>query len=85
MTQWAKNLPAKQGLQEMQFRSLGQENPLEEEMVTHSGILAGKIPWTEEPGSYSPWGHKESDTTEHTQQQPSVTPRANSLLFQVIV
>ena len=65
MTQWVKNLPAIQELQEMRFRSLGQENPLEEEMVTHSSILAGKIPWTEEPGSYSPWGHRESDTTEH--------------------
>ena len=32
-------------------------------MATHSSILAWKIPWTEEPG-YSPWGHKESDTTE---------------------
>ena len=34
-------------------------------MATHSSILAWKIPWTEEPGGlYSPWGHKESDTTE---------------------
>ena len=33
-------------------------------MATHSSILAWKIPWTEEPGSYSPWGRKESDTTE---------------------
>ena len=31
-------------------RSLGQEDPLEEEMATHSGILAWKVPWTEEPG-----------------------------------
>ena len=35
-------------------------------MATHSSILAWKIPWTEEPGGdYSPWGHKESDVTEH--------------------
>ena len=35
-------------------------------MVTHSSILAWRIPWTEEPGGlYSPWGCKESDTTEH--------------------
>ena len=34
-------------------------------MATHSSILALKIPWNEEPvGRYSPWGHKESDTTE---------------------
>ena len=39
-------------------------------MATHPSILAWRIPWTEEPGGYSPWGRKESDTTErltHTQ------------------
>ena len=35
---------------EMPVPSLGWEDPLEEEMATHSSILAGKIPWTEEPG-----------------------------------
>ena len=45
--------------------SLGQEDPLEEEMSTYSSILAWKIPWIEEPGSYSPWDAK-SDMTEHT-------------------
>ena len=35
-------------------------------METHSSIPAWEIPWTEDPGSYSPWGHKESDTTEYT-------------------
>ena len=44
---WVKNLPA---MQETQVRSLGQEDPLEKEMVTHSSILAWEIPWTEEPG-----------------------------------
>ena len=34
----------------MQFLSLGQEDPLEEELATHPNILARKIPWTEEPG-----------------------------------
>ena len=34
----------------MGVRSLGQEDPLEEGMATHSGILAWRIPWTEEPG-----------------------------------
>ena len=38
-------------------------DPLEEGMATHSTILAWRIPWTEEPGGYSPWGRKESDTT----------------------
>ena len=42
-----------------QIRSLGQEDPLEKGMATHSTLLAWRIPWTEEPG-----GFKESDTTE---------------------
>ena len=42
-----KNLFAKQ---ETQVRFLGQEDPLEKEMATHSSILAWEIPWTEEPG-----------------------------------
>ena len=37
-------------MQEMWVRSLSQEDPLEEEMATHSSILAWEIPWTEEPG-----------------------------------
>ena len=45
-----KNLPAIQGTPEMWVRSLGQEDPLEEEMATQSNILAWKIPWTEESG-----------------------------------
>ena len=36
---------------EAQVQSLGWEDPLEEEMATHSGILAWRTPWTEEPGS----------------------------------
>ena len=51
-------------LQETQLRSLGQEDPLEKEMATHSSILAWKIPWTEELVGYSPWDHNESETTE---------------------
>ena len=42
-----KNLPAKQ---ETRVQSLGQEDPLEKGMATHSGILTWEIPWTEEPG-----------------------------------
>ena len=34
-------------------------------MTIHSSILAWETPWTEEPGGYSPQGHKEADTTEH--------------------
>ena len=45
-----KNLPEMQDTQEMWVLSLCGEDPLEEGMATHSNILAGKIPWTEEPG-----------------------------------
>ena len=47
------------------LQSLGQEDPQEEEMATYCYILAWKIPWTEEAGSYSPCGRLESDTIEH--------------------
>ena len=54
-----KNPPANAG----DMRSIpGREDPLEEELATHSSILAWKIPWIEEPGEI-PWGHRESDTT----------------------
>ena len=46
MAQRVKNLPAMQETQEMKVQSLGQENPAEEEMATHSNILAFKTPWT---------------------------------------
>ena len=48
-----KNLPA---VQETRVQSLGQEDPLEKEMATHSSILAWKIPWTEEPGRLQSMG-----------------------------
>ena len=44
--QMVKNPPA---MQETQVQSLGQEDPLEKEMATHSSILAWRIPWTEDP------------------------------------
>ena len=47
MAQIVESLPA---MQETQVQSLGQENPLEKGMSTHSNILAWRIPWTEEPG-----------------------------------
>ena len=54
-------------MQETQVQPLGQEDPLERGMATHSSILAWRIPWTEEPGGlYSLWGCKESDMTEVT-------------------
>ena len=58
VAQRVKRLPA---MRETQVRSLGQEDSLEEEMATHSSILAWEIPWTEEPGGLGPGGGKESD------------------------
>ena len=56
VAQSVKNLPA---VQETRVPSLGWEDPLEEEMATHSSILARKIPRTEEPGGlYSLWDHR---------------------------
>ena len=49
-------------VQETQLRSLGQEDPLEKGMVTHSSILAWRIPRS--LVGYSAYGHKELDTTE---------------------
>ena len=51
-----KNLPATQKSQETQVRSLGQEDPLEAGMATHSSILAWRIPWTEKLGGLQSMG-----------------------------
>ena len=62
VAQTVKNLPA---MQETQVQSLGQEDPLEMGMATHSSILAWEIPWIERSlAEYNSWGHKESETTE---------------------
>ena len=53
MTQMVKNPPA---TQETRVQSLGQENPLEKGMATHSRILMRRIPWTEEPGGLRSMG-----------------------------
>ena len=55
---------------ETQVRSLGGEDPLEEEMATHSSILAWRIPWTKEPAKHSSCGHKEPNTTEQLMHNP---------------
>ena len=55
VAQRLKRLPA---MQETWVRSLGQEDPLEKEMATHSSILAWRIPWTEEPGGLQSMGSK---------------------------
>ena len=56
--QWVKNLPAMQETEEMGVRSLGQEDPLEESLATHSNILAWRIPWTKKPGSVQSMGSR---------------------------
>ena len=53
MVQTVKNLPA---MQDTWVQSLGQEDPLEKEMATHSSILAREIPWTEKPGGLQSTG-----------------------------
>ena len=63
-----KNMPTSVGDErdkETQVRSLGQEDPLEEGVATHSRILAWRIPWRSLEG-YSPSGHKELDMIEAT-------------------
>ena len=53
VAQMVKDLPA---VQEIQVPFLGQEDPLEKEMGTHSSIPARRIPWTEEPGGLQSMG-----------------------------
>ena len=62
VAQMIKNLPA---VQEIWVQSLGQEDLLEKGRATHSSILAWRIPMDKRAWlANSPWGHKESDTTE---------------------
>ena len=60
VAQLVKTLPA---MQETCIQSLGQEDPLEKEMATHSSIVDCRIPWTEEPGRLQSMGLQESDVT----------------------
>jgi len=65
-------------MQEMQVPSLGQEDPLEEEMTTHSSILAWRILWTEEPGRLQSMGSKRVGhdlATKPPQRKLTDTPR----------
>ena len=69
MAQRVKNLPAMQETQETWVQSLSWEDPLEEEMATHSSILSWEIPWTEEPGGFQSKGSKklrQDWVTKHT-------------------
>ena len=82
MAQQVKNLPAVKETQKMRVRSLGQEDPLEKEMSTHSSILAWEIPWTEEPGGLQSMGSLrvgQNWETKHTLCRPRMD-RSDSLL-----
>ena len=61
MAQSVKNLPA---LQKTWVGPLGQEDPLEKGVATHSSVLAQRTPWTEEPGDLQSVGREELNTTE---------------------
>ena len=61
IVQLVKNLPV---MQETPVQFLGLEDPLEKEMATHSSILAWRFHGQRSVVGYSPWGHKESETTE---------------------
>ena len=80
-----KNLPAMQETQEMQVRSLGLEDPLEEEMATHSSILPGKSHGQRSLVGYSLKGGRESDATEcahtaHVINHINTQPNAHSFV-----
>ena len=68
MAQQVKNPVETKETQETWVEFLAQEDPLEKEKATHSSIPVWEIPWTKKLGGYNSWGHKESDTTEHTVQ-----------------
>ena len=70
--------------QETRVPSLGQEDPLEEGIATHSSILAWRIAWTEKPGKLQsgPKGCKKSDTTEAAQQVSKYSKSGSSRPFE---
>ena len=70
-----------QETEEMWVQSLGQEDLLEKEMATHSSVLPGKSHGQRSLEGFSPWGHKESDTTEVTEHTQAVYTPDNLLLI----
>ena len=69
-------------MQEMQVQSLSQEDPLEEEMATHSSVLAWKIPWTEEPGGLQSMGSQGQKDWAHTEGRFNLYLLELSLIYQ---
>ena len=78
MAQMVKNPPT---MQETQVRFLGQEDPLEKEIITHSSILAWEITWTEKPGGPQSMGSQRARHDLVTKQQQRRPRRAPSPLF----
>ena len=79
VAQTVKSLPA---MQETRVPSLGREDPLQKKITTHSSILAWEIPWIEEPDwATSPWGHKESETTQQLKNNKAAHPSQIFYLF----
>ena len=70
VAQRLKRLPA---MREAWVRSLGQEDPLEKEMATHSSILAWRIPWMEEPGGLQSTGSQRVRLCDFTSLQYKIT------------
>ena len=79
-----KNLPAYAGEIRDTVWPLCWEDPLEEEMATHSSIFAWKIPWTEEPGGLQSMGHKRVQHDWMTEQDVKLDSHPRAELFQVI-
>ena len=82
-----KDSPA---MQEIRVLSLGQEDPLEQEMTSHSSILAWRISWTEEPSGLQSLGFQESDTTEQltlslSKRQHTYTPAFYDLTLFILL
>ena len=71
MDQVVKNLSV---MQETWVQSLGQEDPMEKGMTTHSTILVWRVPWTEEPGKLQSKEWQESDVTAHTHTEHTAVP-----------
>ena len=72
-------------MQKMQIQSLGWEDSLEEEVATHSSVLAWEIPWMGILGGYSPWGRKELDMTEWLNNKARVSAKDEWPLCLVVV
>ena len=70
-------------MQEMQVQSLGQEDPLEKEMASHSSIFAWEMPWTEEPGGLQSMGSQRVENNLATKPPPPILrkPLKNSSYY----